>query len=377
MTSVELTILRVEPITATEHLRFIAARPSASFLQCPSWAAVKAEWKSESIGWRDTDGVLRGVGLVLYRRIPRLQRYLAYLPEGPVLDWESPHLADWLTPMVTHLASQRAFAIRMGPPVMSRSWEAATVKSGLADETPTRLGDLAADTVYPAAAAIAATLRSAGWQPPAQGEGFSAGQPQYVFQLPLAGRTLDDVFATFNQLWRRNVRKAEKSGVEVVQGDTSDWEIFHELYRVTALRDGFTPRPLAYFQTMWQAMRAEDPTRIHLYLARHGGETLAATTLVHVGDHAWYSYGASANHGREFRPSNAIQWQMIRDAHAAGSATYDLRGISDTLDSNHPLFGLIQFKLGTGGRAVEYLGEWDLPITGWLYRAFIAYLSRR
>ena len=41
---------------------------------------------------------------------------------------------------------------------------------------------------------------------------------------------------------------------------------------------------------------------------------------------------------------------------------YDLRGITDTLDADDPHVGLIQFKVGTGGEAVEYAGEWDLPL---------------
>ena len=52
---------------------------------------------------------------------------------------------------------------------------------------------------------------------------------------------------------------------------------------------------------------------------------------------------------------------MIRGALDVGAEVYDLRGISDTLDPDDHLFGLIQFKLGTGGEAVEYLGEWDYP----------------
>ncbi len=128
---------------------------------------------------------------------------------------------------------------------------------------------------------------------------------------------------------------------------------------------------------MWQAMQEEDPDRIRLYLARHEGRLLAATTLVRVGTHAWYSYGASSNEGRDVRPSNAIQWRMMRDSLAAGASVYDLRGITDTLDESDKLFGLIQFKVGTGGRAVEYLGEWDLPLNRLLFSAFNLYMSRR
>jgi lipid II:glycine glycyltransferase (peptidoglycan interpeptide bridge formation enzyme) len=77
------------------------------------------------------------------------------------------------------------------------------------------------------------------------------------------------------------------------------------------------------------------------------------------------------------RGSNAVQWAMIRDALAVGAEVYDLRGITDTLDPDDPHVGLVQFKVGTGGEAVEYAGEWDLPVNPLLYKAFAVYLRRR
>ena len=95
----------------------------------------------------------------------------------------------------------------------------------------------------------------------------------------------------------------------------------------------------------------------------------------------WYSYGASSTEKREVRGSNAVQWAMLRAAIAAGADVYDLRGITPTLDAEDSHVGLIQFKVGTGGEAVEYAGEWDLPLDGpvnqALYKAFDLYMSRR
>ena len=145
----------------------------------------------------------------------------------------------------------------------------------------------------------------------------------------------------------------------------------------TAGRDHFTPRPLAYFETMFEALGAEDPDRIRLYLARHEGDLVASTIGIRVGPHAWYSYGASSTEKREVRGSNAVQWQMIRDASAAGAHVYDLRGITDTLDADDDHVGLVQFKVGTGGEAVQYAGEWDLPLNRALYAAFDLYMRRR
>jgi vancomycin resistance protein VanK len=375
------TALSVRVISEADHLDLIRSRESASFLQTPAWGQVKAEWRRESLGWFRGDELV-GAALVLYRQLPRVRRYLAYLPEGPVIDWEADDLAAWLAPMTDHLARQGAFGVRMGPPVVTRRWTAAQVKEGIADPAVRRLDDLAPLERSHTGARVVSQLQELGWRPQAVEGGFAAGQPQYNFQIPLRDadgepRSEEDVLKGMNQLWRRNIKKAAKQGVEVATGDGDDLKLFHDLYVHTAERDGFTPRGLSYFQTMYDALGAEEPDRIRIWLARHEGDLVAATLAVRVGTHTWYSYGASSTEKREVRGSNAVQWAMIRDAIAAGSAVYDLRGITDTLDADDPHVGLIQFKVGTGGEAVEYAGEWDLPLKGLLYKAFDLYMKRR
>jgi lipid II:glycine glycyltransferase (peptidoglycan interpeptide bridge formation enzyme) len=375
----------VRSISPDEHRAFIREQPSASFLQTPAWATVKSEWRAESLGWYDGERLV-GAGLVLYRKLPKLARYLAYLPEGPVLDWArsdvSDDLGDWLSPLTAHVKGQGAFGIRMGPPVVTRRWTADQVKAGIADETVDSLTELAPSSRSASGARIVQQLEALGWRRQVSEGGFAAGQPQYTFVIPLVGddgtrRTDDDVLAGMNQLWRRNIRKAEKAGVAVTTGTREDLKAFHDLYVHTAERDHFTPRRLAYFQTMYDALGADDPGRITLWLAHHEGDLVAATIAIRVGRHAWYSYGASSTDKREVRGSNAVQWAMIRDAIAQGADVYDLRGITDTLDADDAHVGLIQFKAGTGGEAVETVGEWDLPLNRALYRGFDLYMNRR
>ncbi|MBE1604392.1 peptidoglycan bridge formation glycyltransferase FemA/FemB family protein [Actinopolymorpha pittospori] len=366
--------LTVESISAAEHLAFVQKQRSVSFLQTPAWGRVKTEWRSESLGWYDGPRLV-GAGLVLHRPVPRLGRFtLAYLPQGPALDWTG-ELDLWLDPLTAYLKAHRAFAIRLGPPVRTNTWSAVQVKVGIADPGVKRLPELPSEQVDPVGARVAGRLRDAGWLPPRPEDGFGAGQPQYTYEIPLAGRTEDDLLGGMNQLWRRNIKKAAREGVEVTVGE--DLKAFHDLYVHTAERDRFTPRPLHYFETMFAAMSAEDPERIRLYLARHQGDLVAATILVRVGAHAWYSYGASSTEKREVRGSNACQWAMIRDSLAAGCDVYDLRGITSTLDTDDSHVGLIQFKVGTGGQAVRYVGEWDLPLRPMVYRAFDLYIRWR
>ena len=369
----------VRPISPAEHLDHVRSRRSVSFLQTPAWADVKTEWRSESLGWYAGDR-LAGTGLVLHRPVPRLGYTLAYLPWGPDIDWAG-GLTVWFPPLVSYLRSQGAFAIRVAPPVPTDTWNAAQVKEGIADPDVVRLTDIPGQP-DPVGAEVTRYLRDSGWIPQNPEDGFGAGQPQFTYEIPLrhpdgTARSEDEVLAGMNQLWRRNIKKADKAGVEVTLGERTDLKAFHDLYVHTAERDHFTPRPLSYFETMYDALSAEDPDRIQVWFARHEGDIVAATIGIRVGTHAWYSYGASSTEKREVRGSNAVQWAMMRHALDAGAHVYDLRGITETLDSEDSHVGLIQFKVGTGGQAVEYAGEWDLPVNRAIYKAFQLYLARR
>ena len=380
--------LTVAAISAEEHEAFVEAQRSASFLQTWSWGAVKAEWRAEAIGWRDATGTLVGSGLVLHRPIPRLKRFsLAYLPEGPVIDWADAAdtgLDRWLEPMAAHLKQGGAFGIRMGPPVVTRRWSAAQVKEGLADPAVRNLRDVPTEQ-EPVGRRVTEHLLARGWRDQHVDEGFGPGQPQYTFAVPLAGRDEEDVLRGMNQQWRRNIKKADKAGTVVTVTDATsppDQRVaalsrFHTLYVETAERDHFTPRPIAYFRRMVDEMDHESPDRIRVYEATHEDVLVASTLYVRVGTHTWYLYGASSTAKRDVRGSNAVQWAMMRDALAAGADVYDLRGITSTLDSDDSHAGLIQFKVGTGGEAVETVGEWDLALNTPLYKAFDLYMRRR
>jgi lipid II:glycine glycyltransferase (peptidoglycan interpeptide bridge formation enzyme) len=377
-----VTVREIDP---ARHRELVRDAPPRSFLQTPGWATAKPGWTPRSFAWFDGAEVV-GTGLALLRPIPHTHRTFAYLPDGPDLDWEGlsarARLGEYLDPLVEHLKARGVFAVRIGPQAIARTWGAATVKKALAEraadaDAPGRLAAVPSDSESQQAAAVSADLTAGGWHPPADAAGFATGQPRYTFRLPLAGRTEAELLAGFNQLWRRSIKAAARAGVRVERGDPTDLPAFHQLYAETAERDGFVPRGRDYFGRMWAGLSADDPRRIRLYLARQGDELAAATLYIAVGDHAWYSYGASSTRLRDTRASQAVQWQMIRDARADGAAVYDLRGITDTLDPDDPHVGLLRFKVGTGGQAVVTLGEWDLPINRTLHRAFRTYLDRR
>ncbi|WP_435269953.1 lipid II:glycine glycyltransferase FemX [Streptomyces sp. 1222.5] len=376
------------PVSAEVYRAFLASRAGSrlapSFLQWPSWAGVKEGWHPQLLGWGPRTGgeagELSGVALVLLRPFPGTRKYFAYLPEGPVADWAGADLDGWLTPLLRHLRASGAFAVRIGPSPDYRRWDAAGIKAGAGPGR--RVTDVLACEVDPLGAVVAERLRARGWRRCGGDEDDSDAQPRFVFRVPLAGRGVDDLWSGLSQEWRRNIRRARKAGVEVTVGGPAELPAFHRLLRITEDRDGFRlGRSLAYYERQYAALNAEDPDRMRLYLARHQGEILAAHTMIRAGRRVWYQTGASADHRREVRPSNALQWRMMRDAHALGAEVYDMRGVSSVLDPGDRRFGLLRWKLGTRGQVVETLGEWETPLDGAanqaLYRAFQMYLARR
>ena len=372
--------LILKEIDKETHVEFLKNNQTFSFLQLPCWAEVKSGWKSKSVGWFD-ERKLVCVGLILIRNIPKTKWSLFYLPEGPVLDPDyAKNVVDWLTPLRDFAKESDAFNLKLGPQVTINTWSAATIKSAISDNVYRQFKDVEPDRVNPFGHEIGTKLRNLGGkQIETDGEGFGDVQPRFVFAIDVEGKTDEELLATFSQEWRRNIKKAEKSEVKVRQANFSDLETFHTLYKETAKRDKFTPRPLNYFKQMWKSLNenSNNLAEMRLYIAEQENICHAACLWVRVGKHVWYTYGASSTSGRELRPSNAIQWQMMRDARDAGAGIYDMRGIAATLNEKSPLFGLLRFKIGTGGKVIQYVGEWDFVLKPLIYKAFRVALARR
>ena len=368
------TGLTVQPIPAGEHERF-ADSHGASILQTPAWAGVKAAWRSESIGWIH-EGELVGSALVLHRPVPGTRRSLAYLPEGPTLPWARVvrEPAAWLDPFLAHLRSQHAFAVRIGPTQAVRTWSAATAKRGLAAPEVRRFSDLPADVLHPEGPALMRALQNQGWTSLEDESGaFTAGQPRLGVRLDLRDRTPEDLLKGMNQQWRRNIKRSAAAGVRVRPGDKADLAVFHRLYVETGARDGFTPRPLSYFETMWDAL---GPV-LRLWLSEYQGEALSCALTVDVDRTCWYTYGGSTSRHRDVQASTALQWASVQAARNRGMRTYDFRGIADTLDEDEKLAGLLRFKIGTGAGVVETAGEWEYSLAPVWHRAFQLYQEIR
>jgi hypothetical protein len=367
--------IEIRLISQETHRTFLSELSSSSFLQLPEWGAVKIDWNRKSIGIFDGLSLI-GTALLLTRALPVVGKSFGYIPEGPIYLPEIAQSREIIEALSDFAKNEKIFLLRVGPAIAVRDWESEIIKAALASEEASSLLSTRPTIEYPQGQSTIKVFEELGWRPVVSESGFSEGQPNFVFQLNLRDKDEEDLLSGFNQQWRRNIKKAEKEGVEVYQGDRAGLSEFHKVYLETAKRDNFIPRPLRYFERMWDELNKEEK-HLKLFLAKWQEEIIASTIAIQVGDHYWYSYGASSAYGREARGSNAVQWMMMKDALSNGATCYDLRGITPTLDPSDPHAGLIQFKVGTGGYARQLVGEWEKPISKFWSLAFATYLRIR
>ncbi len=309
---------------------FVAGQPDGHILQTSGWGTFK-----EAFGW-SWEIVTLGNGeptagaLVLYRKLPLGLGTLAYVPRGPVLDWEDAGAAGALFAVVERAARRR------------RAW-ALWVEPNRRDTPSARK-----------------QMKRLGFRP-----GDRTVQPPRTILVDLAPEE-DEVMAAMKQKTRYNVRLAGRKGVTVREGAPEDAALYYDLMTETGERDEFGIHSRAYYR---RALEIFQPSgNAVLLLAEVEGEPVAGLIAFALGRTAWYFYGASSNRHREKMPTYALQWAAMQWARGRGCTLYDLWGVPDadeeTLEAEFTerhdgLWGVYRFKRGFGGEVVRYVGLWE------------------
>ncbi len=321
---------------------FVAAHPKGHVLQSWQWGNVKEPAWQPLRMVIERDGKICAAALILQRTLPAGLGNIFYSPRGPVLDINDTELWQQTVAAVRALAKERgAIYWKIDPDI---------------------------DIDFAEAAVWRQNLQQSGFVKAGQGEGFEGVQPRFVFRLDIAP-AVDDLLAACHQKTRYNIRLATRKGVTITTG--AGKQALPEFYRIlttTASRDNFLIRPYSYFERFYDSLY---PAGLcELFMAYYEGEAIAGTLAFKMGDKAWYIYGASANSHRNLMPNYLIQWTMIEWAKQNGCTMYDFRGVPGHVAEDHPLYGLVKFKKGFGGKYTEFIGEYDLPIKPGKYRLY-------
>lgn len=205
-------------------------------------------------------------------------------------------------------------------------------------------------------------------------------QPGKTLLITL-GQTEETLLANMHHKTRYNIKVAQKHGVEVQ--DEFAVSVGHGLYFKEALnlicetadRQGFSGYGINYYKKLvdFFALSNQSAVKIHLYKAIYQKDLLASALMVDFGKTRTFLFGGSSASHKNVMAPYLMHWQAMRDAKALGFEIYDFWG---TATSSGEIPGFVRFKLGFGGKEMEYPGaydainkEFDYKIYSWLRSA--------
>lgn len=154
----------------------------------------------------------------------------------------------------------------------------------------------------------------------------------------------DSVFGAFPSRVRRNIRKAQATGLAVRPAKEPDdlTRVYFGLHADTRRRLGVPSQPRRFFETLWR--RVIEPGLGFALLAYHDEVAVAGAVFLRWNGRIVYKYSASDRRHWPLRPNNLLLWECIRHGCATGAHTLDF-GRSDLEDA-----GLRSFKRSWGTR---------------------------
>jgi peptidoglycan pentaglycine glycine transferase (the first glycine) len=251
---------------------FVARHADGHILQTSSWGALKSQfgWADERVGLAGNGDLVAGAQ-ILIRRLPAGLGHLAYVPKGPLTDWDDE-------------AQVRALLALLDRTARSRGAIALMIEPDLPDEI-----------------AHCERLRALGFRP----SPFDAIQPRRTLVVDISADE-ETILKAFKSKTRYNVRLAARKGVTVREADKVDLPAFHTLMAATAARDRFGVHTPAYYEEAYRLFVPRNWAR--LLLAEVEGEPVAALMVFALPPRAWYLVGASGDVHREKMPAYSLQW---------------------------------------------------------------------
>jgi hypothetical protein len=160
--------------------------------------------------------------------------------------------------------------------------------------------------------------------------------PSWFVELPREPDAFWERFTGRSKSLRRNVNKAQRSGVTVREGRSdSDLRRFYHLYLKTMRKHRELPRTLGQLLVAHRLLGP--PGVFKLFVAESDGRVIAGGVFHYFRDTVDLLYNASDDRYLDLRPNHALYWKVIQSAIADGVRSFDL-GVA------RPTSSLAEFK---------------------------------
>jgi lipid II:glycine glycyltransferase (peptidoglycan interpeptide bridge formation enzyme) len=149
---------------------------------------------------------------------------------------------------------------------------------------------------------------------------------EYVVNLE---EGIEKLWKSIDHNKRRNIRRAMKEGVEIVQShDQKDLETFYSMVEASVERRGFSPYPRSWFEAIWKTHK---PELSKVFLAYWKGKSVSGVFIVVRGKTVYALGAGSLAEGWEVRPNDIMHWKVMEWAYQNGYSRYHMGLVDEPL----------------------------------------------
>jgi len=402
--------LKIVKLTPEQFDNFSSNHPLHTYYQTSAYGNLMSQegFDPHYYGFINDQNILIGASLVLVQKLFLGYKY-AYAPRGYLIDYDNKDLIiDVTNKMKRFLAKNSIIFLKIDPPVVNnkRDKDGNILKSPYTND-------------------LIPFLTKIGYDYFGDNKFFGTLKPRWNAILKVTGSS-QTLFDNFDHSVKNKIRKAESRGVEILQGNHNDIEIFYkfvakkhyrklnyykkfaecfgnnfELYFAKLNTEAYLNNIKLIYEKELQkneeinkniqeaglknkisnkltnskitsdkvlaVYKKELETASNLFAKNPQGIIISATAVIIE------KYGVElVIEGQNptyklYYPTFLAKWYIIEKYSKLGAVYFDLNAITGYFENNNKFKGLNEMKLGFNAEVTEYIGEFDLVINRTIY----------
>ena len=395
-----------------EFQMFSKSYPQESFMQTVELAHLKAEYGSKVhyVGIKNKKKILAATMMLEDRTI--FSKKMFYAPRGLLVDYHDKELLSFFTKELKRYIKQcGGFMLTIDPNVVYR------VRSSDGDILPDEEKD---QTTID-------NLLELGYRHHGFNLYLDALQARWAYRLEL-DEDYETKKNKFSKSTRKNIESCKKKGLMVREGNVDDLNTMTTIFDLTSKRKDFFSRSLSYYQKMYHHMKdlmtiyiayldpevyyqhtktlLDDETKVYQELEAKltnnptsdkilkkletsealvrkyqteleraeqfrvdypkGKDVGCLLSLRSGNEYLTLSSGVLEEY-KSFTPKYLMYEHHIQEAYKEGFKYCNFYGITGDFNPQNKYYGIYEFKKGFNGNVIEYIGQFELPVSGFYF----------
>lgn len=405
--------MEIIQITKEEFDNFAENYEIKNFYQTGSYGALmdRHSFDDYYLAMKDESGNYKAATLILIKK-ELLGYKWGYCPRGYLIDFNDFNLLETFTKLLTQFLNKRNFMfVKIDPYIIYKSRD----KKG---------------NVIPGVnnSKIVDELIHIGYEHTGFNLNFENLKPRW--NAVTTTNSTENLFSRFNKEIRNKIRKADKMGIEILEGDASSVKQFYSLV------DKKHSRKLNYYLDMMEILGKKDMIKLYfakldtakyieksktlfeaeekrnneinqeleeninsnntnniikrkmasdillnnckqnvinatnLYKEYPSGVIVGASAIIKYNKEIFFLIDGYKQEFKRYCPNHYLKYQIMDFYRKEGYTRMHLNGISGDFNKSSAFYGLTRFKLGFAAEIEEYIGEFTLVINKGKYKSY-------